>query len=106
MLAIIRNYQTASRLSLKHPNPEIFSRKRSNLVWFITQIKVKLYQNKDHFAAPKSDVFYLISRLEGDAITQVQPLIKSESKIDLKLITELFNLLQLAFSNPDKKGTV
>ena len=68
MLAIIRNYQTAPRLSLKHPDPEMFSRKRSDLVRFITQMKVKLYQNKDYFAAPKSDIFYLISRLEGDAI--------------------------------------
>jgi hypothetical protein len=68
-------------------------------------MKVKLHQNKDHFAAPKSDIFYLISRLEGDAMAQVQPLIKSESEIDLKSITELFDLLQLAFGDPDKKGT-
>jgi FtsZ-binding cell division protein ZapB len=105
MLAIIGNHQAAPRLSPKHPDPEMFSGKRSDLVRFTTQMKVKLHQNKDHFTAPKSDIFYSISRLEGDAMAQVQPLIKSESEIDLKSMTELFDLLQLAFGDPDKKGT-
>lgn len=97
--------QTSLRLSPKHPDPDMFSGKRSDLTRFTTQMKVKLHQNKDHFTAPNSDLFYSISRLEGDAMAQVQPFIKSESEIELKSMTELFNLLQLAFGDPDKKGT-
>jgi hypothetical protein len=105
MVAMLDNRQSSPRLSPKHPDPDMFSGKRSDLARFTTQMKVKLHQNKDHFTTPNSDIFYSISRLEGDAIAQVQPLIRSESEVDLKSMTELFNLLQLAFGDPDKKGT-
>lgn len=105
MVAMLNSRQSSSRLSPKHPDPDMFSGKRDDLTRFVTQMKVKLHQNKDHFTMPNADIFYSISRLEGDAMAQVQPLVKSESEIGLRTMTELFNLLQLAFGDPDKKGT-
>ena len=69
--ASISSLQT--RLSPKHPDPDKFNGNKDDLLQFTTQLKLKLNINADYFAAPKSDIAYAISRLEGNASVKSFP---------------------------------
>jgi hypothetical protein len=95
----------APRLTPKHPDPDKFGGNKDELLQFTTQLKLKLNINADHYASPKSAIAYAISRLEGNALSQVLPLVKSATDINIESIDKFFQILEAAFGDPDKKGT-
>lgn len=94
-----------SSRSPKHPDPNKFAGNKDDLPHFVTQLKLKLNINADHYTAPKSDISYAISRLEGNALSQVLPLVKSATEVNIGSIDTFFQILEAAFGDPDKKGT-
>ena len=96
---------TTAHLSPKHPDPDKFGGNKEELLQFTTQLKLKLNINSDHYSASKSDIAYAISRLEGNALSQVLPLVKSATEVNIDSIETFFKILEAAFGDPDKKGT-
>ena len=69
-----------SRLSPNHPDPKKFNDDKTKLEAFITQLCIKLQQNADHYKrlgqnTKQNQLSYAISRLEGNAFTQVEPFV-------------------------------
>ena len=93
------------RLSPKHPDPDKFSGNKDDLLQFTTQLNLKLNINADHFTVPKSNIAYAISRLEGNALAQVLPHVKSATEVNIESIDAFLKILEVAFGDPDKKGT-
>jgi hypothetical protein len=93
------------RLLPKHLDPDKFSGNKDDLLQFTTQLKLKLNINAAHFTAPKSNIAYAISRLEGNALAQVLPLVKSATEVNIESIDAFFKILKVAFGDPDMKGT-
>jgi hypothetical protein len=93
-------------LSPKHPDPDKFSGNKDDLVQFTTQLKLKLNINADHFTATKSNIAYAISRLEGNALVQVLSFVKFATEVNIESIDAFYKILEVAFGDPDKKGTV
>ena len=72
-----------ARLSPKHPNPEKFSGDRDKLKAWIIQINTKMTRNANHFVFASQDttqnkMFYVLSRLEGDAVGHIQPYVAED----------------------------
>lgn len=79
------SHTLTARTSPNHPDPDKYSTK---LEAFITQLRIKLQRNTDHYIRPRQDteqnrLSNAISRLEGDAFLQVEPFV-SRSGIDLR----------------------
>ena len=73
---LLRNNSTLryyNHRSTKIPDPKKFGGNRSDLDRFLTQLRLKLQTNSDHFATKDSRLGYAISRLDGDALKQVTP---------------------------------
>jgi hypothetical protein len=94
-----------ARLTPRHPDPDKFNGNKDELLQFTTQLKLKLNINADHYTSSKSDIAYAISRLEGNALSQILPLVKSATNVDILNIDAFFKILEAAFGDPDKKGT-
>ena len=87
-----------ARPSPSHPDPDKFNGDKTKLEAFVTQLRIKLQQNADHFVHPgqntkQNQLSYAISRLEGDAFLQVK-LYVSRTGIDLPDIATLEELLE------------
>ena len=98
-----------SRPSPNHPNPDKFNGDKAKLESFVTQLRIKLQQNADHFIQPEQNteqnqLLYAIFRLEGDAFTQVEPFVSCYG-IDLWDIAALEDLLEARFGEVDPVGT-
>ena len=91
--------------SEKLPDIPKFSGNKDELRSWTTQLHLKLFVNADRFMGPKSGLIYAISRLEGLAISQVQPYVRSEQEILLDDVASLLTMLERAFGDPDKKAT-
>ena len=68
-------------------------------------INVKLTGNAEQFPSDQHRLEYVYSRLEGNALAQVQPYI-TVTGITLTNVAELLEILQTAFGEPDPQGTV
>lgn len=97
--------ESLPRLTPKHPDPDKFGGNKDELLQFTTQLNLKLNINADHYTSPKSDIAYAISRLEGNALSQVLPLVRSATDINIDSIDKFLQILEAAFGDPDKKGT-
>ena len=98
-----------ARPSLNHPDPDKFNRDKTKLEDFITQLRIKLQQNADHFVRPRQNteqnqLSYAIFCLEGDAFLQIEPFV-SRNGINLQDITALEDLLETRFGDVDLVGT-
>ena len=82
-----------------------FLGKKEDLRSWTTQLHLKLFVNKDRFTGEKSGLIYAISRLEGRALSQVQPYVNSQHEISLPDVPSLLLLLEHAFGDPDRKAT-
>ena len=103
-------HATTSRPSPNHPDPDKFNGDKAKLESFVTQLRIKLQQNADHFIRPdqnteQNQLSYAISRLEGDAFTEIEPFVSRHS-IDLQDVAALENLLEARFGEVDPVGTV
>lgn len=92
---------SSHRLSEKLPDIPKFGGKKSELRNWITKLHLKLDFNADRFAAPKADLFYAINRLEGNALTKVQPHIVDRTTILFDNLEDLLQLLNREFGDPD-----
>ena len=90
--------------STRLPDPEKFDGNRTDLDQFLTQLRLKLQTNADHFPTKDSRLGYAISRLDGDALKQVTPRLQQDT-IDFSDLPEFYNYLKAAFGDPDSVGT-
>ena len=98
-----------SRPSPNHPDPDKFNGNKAKLESFVTQLRIKLQQNADHFIRPEQNteqnqLSYAISWLEGDAFTQVELFVSCQG-IDLRDVAALEDLLEARFGEVDPVGT-
>ena len=91
--------------SEKLPDIPKFSGNKEELCSWITQLHLKLFVNADRYAGPKASLIYAISRLEGLALSQIQPYVKSENEIALEDVPSPLVMLERSFGDPDKKAT-
>ena len=98
---------TAQREARSEKLPDIpkFSGKKDELREWVTQLNLKLFVNQDRFTNPKAGLLYAISRLEGRAMAQVQPYVKSHNEVSIPDVAGLLAMLERAFGDPDKKAT-
>ena len=105
LIESLSNPTAHSSRSIKHPDPALYSGGRDELEPFITQLRIKLTLNQDHFKTENKKIFYALSRLDGPAMRQVMPYLKDKGAIDYKSVDELVTTLRTAFGNPDRKAT-
>ena len=100
-----------TRLLPKHPDPEKFSGDRDKLEAWIIQVNTNMTRNADHFVFAGQDtlqnkMFYVISRLEDDAVGHVQPYVTEDlSRVNLEGWKKIIKVLKLAYADADPKGT-
>ena len=107
--AVTTSHAPTSRPSPDHPDPDKFSGDKTKLEAFITQLRIKLQQNADHYSRPgqntdQNQLLYAISRLEGDTFTQVELFVSCHG-IDLRDVAALEDLLEARFGEVDPVGT-
>ena len=98
-----------ARPSPNHPDPDKFNGDKTKLEAFVTQLRIKLQQNADHFICPgqntkQNQLSYAISRLESDAFLQIKPFVSCNG-IDLLDIAALEELLETRFGDVNPVGT-
>ena len=91
--------------SEKFPDPEKFDGTRSILPGFITQLRMKLEVNNDRFRDESAKVIYSISRLEGQALDQIVPLVNTNPEKPFTSVTAFLSYLEASFGDPDPRGT-
>ena len=65
---------------------------------------MKLQVDDAQFPAEQQKLRYTVGLLQGNAFFQIQPYIL-ETTIDFTNVTELLNVLETAFGDPDRTGT-
>ena len=98
-----------ARPSLNHSDPDKFNGDKTKLEAFVTQLRIKLQQNTNHFVRPgqnteQNQLSYAISHLESDAFLQIEPYV-SQNGIDLPDVPALEDLLETRFGDVDPVGT-
>ncbi|SLM41066.1 Retrotransposon gag domain [Lasallia pustulata] len=92
--------------SEKLEGPPMFSGKsRDKLPGWVAGLWLKLQNNADRFLSDQSQITYAISRKEGKALAQLLPYVQDDGTVGFDTITDLIKYLQIAFGDPDKKGT-
>ena len=71
----------------------------------MTQLRIKLNINKDHYPTEQSKLAYALSRLKEKALEQMQPYLERDGNIALVDMNAFYTKLQLAFGDPDRKAT-
>jgi hypothetical protein len=94
-----------SSKSTKHPDPPVYGGDRSELQKFLTQLRTKLFINRDHWFNDKDRLRYCLSRVESTALDTVLPHFKDDDTITLKDPKAFMDLLEQAFGDPDKQQT-
>ena len=107
--AVITSHASTSRPCPNHPDPDKFSGDKTKLKAFITQLRIKLQQNADHYSClgqntKQNQLLYAIFQLEGDAFTQVQLFVFCHG-INLCDVATLEDLLEVWFEEVDSVGT-
>lgn len=90
--------------SEKLPDPEPFDGKRSELQPFIASLRLKLLHNRDRFPTASERLTYAFSRLAGSARNQILPYV-TRTGVNFADEEALIAHLELAFGDPDRKGT-
>ena len=97
--------QSKSHRSTKHPDPSSFGGDKAELRGWMTQLRIKLNINKDHYPTEQSKLAYALSRLKERALEQLQPYLEKDGNIALVDMEAFYTKLQLAFGDPDRKAT-
>ena len=97
--------QSKSHRSTKHPDPSSFGGDKAELRGWMTQLRIKLNINKDHYPTEQSKLAYALSRLKERALEQLQPYLEKDGNIALADMEAFYTKLQLAFGDPDRKAT-
>ena len=97
--------QSKSHRSTKHPDPSLFGGDKAELRGWMTQLRIKLNINKDHYPTEQSKLAYALSRLKEKALEQMQPYLERDGNIALVDMNAFYTKLQLAFGDPDRKAT-
>ena len=92
-------------LSKKLPDPELFDGDKQKLQSWTYSLRVKLAGNADRYPSKSSKIQYSVSRLTGKALDQVKSRIKKDGTLDFATANDLITYLEVAFGDPDKKGT-
>ena len=71
----------------------------------MTQLRIKLNINKDHYPTEQSKLAYALSRLKEKALEQLQPYLERDGNIALADMDAFYTKLQFAFGDPDRKAT-
>ena len=71
----------------------------------MTQLRIKLNINKDHYPTEQSKLAYALSRLKEKALEQMQPYLERDGNIAIVDMNAFYTKLQLAFGDPDRKAT-
>lgn len=90
--------------SEKLPDPEPYDGKRSELQSFIASLRLKLIHNRDRFPTASERLTYAFSRLSGSARNQILPYVTATG-VNFADEEALITHLELAFGDPDRKGT-
>ena len=104
-LATVSAQSNKSQRSTKHPDPPLYGGDKSELRGWMTQLRIKLNINSDHYPTEQSKLAYALGRLKEKALEQLQPYLKENGTIDLADMGTFYNKLQLAFGDPDRKAT-
>jgi hypothetical protein len=96
------NAPTLQAIELPHP-PE-YSRDRKEFPNFISKVGSKLVGENGHFSDNQPKLHYIYGYLKSNTQNQIQPDIQTD-KMFLEDIDALIQILEAAFSNPDKVRT-
>lgn len=94
-----------------HPDPEKFSGDRTEFETWVIQVNVKMTRNADHFVfagqdTVQNEMFYVISRLDGDAFGHVQPYVAEDmATVKLDGWKQIIEVLKSAYADADPRGT-
>lgn len=91
--------------SEKLPDPELYDGDKQKLRSWTCSLRLKLARNADHYPTEASKIRYSVSRLTGKALDQVEPKVKKDGTIDFATTNDLIIYLEIAFGDPDEKGT-
>jgi hypothetical protein len=83
------------------PDPPMFKGKRKDLPIFIRKLRYKLEGNADRYPTERSQLLYAHSRIEGDPVTLVDPLMDQ----DIHSVDQLIAFLQTTYGDPNRKLT-
>ena len=92
-------------LSEKLPDPELYDGDKQKLRSWIYSLNVKLIGNADRYPTESDKIRYLVGRLTGKALNQVEPRVKANGSPDFDTVKDLIKYLELAFGDPDERGT-
>ena len=92
-------------LSEKLPDPELYDGDKQKLQSWTYSLRVKLAGNADRYPSESSKIQYSVGRLTGKALDQVEPRVKKDGTIDFAMANDLITYLEVAFGDPDEKGT-
>lgn len=84
--------------------PEKFSGDRAKYRMFKTQMEAKLLGDSHKFKDEQHKMLYMTSLLQGNAYDMILPYIKRDG-VDLEDHQELWDVLDGAYDDPDRKGT-
>ena len=104
-LANASSQSNKSHRSTKHPDPSPFGGDKAELRGWMTQLRIKMNINKDHYPTEQSKLAYALSRLKEKALEQLQPYLERDGNIALADMDAFYAKLQLAFGDPDRKAT-
>ena len=87
------------------PDPERYDGNREKLSLFKSHLLMKLQGDDARFPTEQHKLRYTVGLLQGNAFAQIQPNIL-KTTINFTNVTALLNVLEAAFSDPDRTGTV
>lgn len=105
----IENLNNLLQQSVSHPDPDRFYGDRDKVDIFVTQLRIKLRVNSDHFIRQGTDteqnkLFYTVSRLGGDAFTHIRSYLEYD-QITLPNVARMIEILEARFGEVDPVGT-
>ena len=85
-------------------DPEVFTGKREEYNSFRSKMITKLNGDAHLFDDEQHKLQYIVSFLKDHAYKIVKPYVKDD-KVDLETVAEIWEVLDAAYDDPDRKGT-
>lgn len=92
-------------LSEKLPDLKLFNSDKQKLQSQTYSLKVKLARNTDCYPLESNKIQYSVGYLIRKALNQIELIVKKDNIIDFVIANNLITYLEVAFGDPDKKGT-
>ena len=87
-------------------DPDKFDGTRAKLDDFLTDIRLKMIGNHDRYPTEGNKINYAITRLEGKAKDQFRLYLIERSTMPIHTVEDVYAILEQAFGNANRKGTV